>query len=127
MQRIIETPDAPAAIGPYVQGRRVGNMIFTSGQIPFVPQTMTLVAEDIETQTKQSLSNMLAVVEAGGGKLDDIVKTTVFMRDMSHFARMNGVYEEFFGNHKPARSAVEAARLPKDVGIEIECIAIVSE
>lgn len=124
-QEIIETNKAPAAIGPYVQGRKVGQFLFTSGQIPFVPETMTLVADDIESQTQQSLTNLLEVVKAGGGKLEDIVKTTVFVRDMNHFPRVNAVYAAFFGDHKPARSCVEAARLPKDVYIEIECVAFV--
>ena len=122
---IIQTDKAPAAIGPYVQGRKVGNFIYTSGQIPLVPETMELVGENIEAQTLQSLKNMLAVVEAGGGAMGDIVKTTVFIRDMTHFPRINAVYAEFFGDHKPARSCVEVARLPKDVYIEIECFAFV--
>ncbi len=122
---IIQTPDAPAAIGPYVQGRKVGSSIYTSGQIPFDPKTMQLVGEDIEIQTSQSLKNVLAIVEAGGGCLQDIVKVTVFLRDMSHFPRVNQVYGEFFGDHKPTRSCVEVARLPKDVYIEIEAIACV--
>lgn len=122
---IIQTPDAPAAIGPYVQGRKVGSFIYTSGQIPFDPKTMQLVSEEIEAQTTQSLKNVLAIVEAGGGRLEDIVKTTVFLRDMSHFPRVNQAYTAFFGDHKATRSCVEVARLPKDVYIEIEAIAYV--
>ncbi len=122
--QIIATPDAPGAIGPYVQGRRVGDFIYTSGQIPFDGEG-NLVGEDIECQTRRSLENVVAIVEAGGGSKETIIKNTVFMRDMSHFARMNAVYADFFGDYKPARSAVEVARLPKDVLIEIECIATV--
>jgi len=120
---IIHTDNAPSAVGPYVQGRRVGNYVYTSGQIPFVPSTMLLVGDDIESQTLQSLKNMLAVVEAGGAKKEDIVKATLFIRDMNHFPRINQVYADFFGDYKPARSCVEVSRLPKDVYIEIECFA----
>lgn len=120
---IIKTDNAPAAIGPYVQGRKVGNTVYTSGQIPFVPETMELVAEDIESQTLQSLKNVLGVIEAGGAQKSDIVKCTLFIRDMTHFPRINQVYADFFGDHKPARSCVEVSRLPKDVYIEIEAFA----
>jgi 2-iminobutanoate/2-iminopropanoate deaminase len=122
-QKIIHTNDAPAAIGPYVQGRKIGNLLFTSGQIPFIPASMTLVEGGIEEQTQQALKNLMAIVEAAGGNKESVVKTTVFIKDMDQFGVINGVYAKFFGDHKPARSCVEVARLPKDVGIEIEAIA----
>jgi len=123
MQQVIETKNAPAAIGPYVQARKVGACLYTSGQIGLDPASGQLVGDDVETQTRQVLKNLAAVVEAGGGRLTDIVKTTVFIKNMDDFGVINGIYAEFFGDHKPARSCVEAARLPKDVLIEIECIA----
>lgn len=122
-QVIVNTEKAPAAIGPYVQGRKIGNLLFTSGQIPFDPVSMTLVEGGIEAQTKQSLTNLLAIVEEAGGTRESIVKATIFVKDMNDFGAVNGVYADFFGDHKPARSCVEVARLPKDVGIEIEAIA----
>ena len=125
-QTIIQTDQAPSAIGPYVQGRKVGPFLFTSGQIPLNPQTGQLVGDDVETQTAQALENMSRVVAAGGGALTDIVKTTVFIKNMNDFIRINKVYAEFFGEHKPARSCVEVARLPKDVLIEIECLAYIA-
>ncbi len=124
-QTIIETKDAPQAIGPYVQARKVGSMLFTSGQIALDPATGELVGEDIETQTHAVLKNLEAVVRAGGGDIQNIVETTIFIKDMNDFATINGIYANFFGDHKPARSCVEAARLPKDVLIEIECIAAI--
>ncbi|WP_075182799.1 2-iminobutanoate/2-iminopropanoate deaminase [Pantoea sp. 1.19] len=126
MSRAINTENAPAAIGPYVQAVDLGNMILTSGQIPVNPQTGT-VAEDIAAQTRQSLANVQAIVEAAGLKVADIVKTTVFVKDLNDFATVNATYEAFFSAHDapfPARSCVEVARLPKDVKIEIEAIAV---
>lgn len=122
-QTIIATDQAPSAIGPYVQGRKIGNLLFTSGQIPFEPSSMTLVEGGIQAQTQKALENLLAIVEEAGGRRESIVKTTVFIKDMDQFGEINKVYEAFFGGHKPARSCVEVARLPKDVGIEIEAIA----
>ncbi|MCL2897985.1 2-iminobutanoate/2-iminopropanoate deaminase [Brenneria tiliae] len=126
MSRSISTEQAPAAIGPYVQGVDLGSLIFTSGQIPVDPQT-GLVADDITAQTRQSLSNVQAIVEAAGLKVSDIVKTTVFVKDLNDFTTLNAAYEAFFTEHNapfPARSCVEVARLPKDVKIEIEAIAV---
>ena len=120
---IIHTDHAPAAIGPYVQARKVGEFLFTSGQIGMVPATGAIVGPDIESQTKQVLANLTAVVHAAGGDLDSIVKTTVFVKHIDDFGTINALYADHFGPHKPARSLVEAARLPKDVLIEIECIA----
>ncbi|WP_032114412.1 RidA family protein [Candidatus Arsenophonus nilaparvatae] len=122
----IKTENAPAAIGPYVQGVDLGNMLITSGQIPIDPKTGE-IAEDIIAQTTQSLKNIQAIVEKAGLSVANIVKTTVFVKDMNDFARVNATYEAFFNQHNapyPARSCVEVARLPKDVGIEIEAIAI---
>ena len=123
MKEILATTGVPAAIGPYSQGIKAGNLIITSGQIPLNPATGAF-PEGIEAQTKQSLENCKAVLEAAGAKLSDVIKTTVFLSDMNNFAAMNGVYATFFPENPPARSAVEVARLPKDAMIEIECIAV---
>lgn len=122
--KMIQTDAAPSAIGPYSQGVMAGNTLYVSGQIPFVPKTMELAGSDIQSQTKQSLSNILGIVKAAGLKKEDIVKCGVFMKDLSMFTEMNAIYQDFFGDHKPARFAVEVARLPKDVLIEIDAIAI---
>ncbi|HCB66669.1 MAG: reactive intermediate/imine deaminase [Tenericutes bacterium GWC2_39_45] len=121
--KFIVTKKAPSAVGPYSQGVLVKDTLYVSGQIPFVPETMTLVSDDIRKQTKQSLTNILAIVEEAGLKKTDIVKCNVYMTNLSDFGAMNEVYAEFFGDHKPARAAVEVRRLPKDVQIEIEAIA----
>jgi len=126
MSSVISTENAPAAIGPYSQGRSVCKFIYTSGQIPADPKTGEF-PEGIEAQTKQALTNCKAILEAGGATIDDVIKTTVFLSDMNNFAAMNGVYETFFTKDKPARSAVEVARLPKDAMVEIECIAYLSK
>lgn len=126
MSRSISTEHAPAAIGPYVQGVDLGSMIITSGQIPVNPKS-GLIAEDIVAQTRQSLENVQAIVEAAVLKVADIVKTTVFVKDLQDFATVNATYESFFTQHQapfPARSCVEVARLPKDVKIKIEVIAV---
>ncbi len=120
----ITTDNAPAAIGPYSQAIRVGEFLFTSGQIPLKIDG-TLVGGDIIEQTRQVLTNLKAVVEAGGSNLGNVVKCTCFLKDMATFSEMNGVYGEFFGENPPARSAVEVARLPKDVLIEIEAVALI--
>ena len=124
---IITTADAPAAIGPYVQGVNLGAMTITSGQLPINPQDGTM-PDDIAEQARQSLENVKAIVEAAGLSVGQIVKTTVFVKDLNDFATVNGEYERFFkeNNHPnfPARSCVEVARLPKDVGVEIEAIAV---
>ncbi|MER2471369.1 2-iminobutanoate/2-iminopropanoate deaminase [Photorhabdus laumondii] len=122
----INTNKAPVAIGPYVQGVDLGNMVITSGQIPVNPETGD-VAEDIAAQARQSLENVKAIVERAGLTVGDIVKTTVFVKDLNDFGTVNAIYEAFFKEHNasfPARSCVEVARLPKDVKIEIEAIAI---
>ncbi len=126
MSREISTTNAPAAIGPYVQGVDLGSMIITSGQIPVCPKTGA-VPDDVTAQARQSLANVKAVVEASGLTVADIVKPTVFVKDLNDFATVNAAYEAFFTEHNapfPARSCVEVARLPKDVKIEIEAIAV---
>jgi len=122
-KQTLNTENAPAAIGPYSQGVKVGNLIFTSGQLPINTQSGELVA-DIEGATRQSLDNVKAILEASGSSMDKVVKTVVFLRDMNDFASMNTVYATYFSSNPPARSAVEVARLPKDAIIEIEAIAL---
>lgn len=121
-KKVISTDKAPAAIGPYSQGIKAGNLIFTSGQLPINPITGTM-PEIIEEQTKQSLDNVKAILEAEGLSLDKVVKTTVFLSDMNNFAKMNEIYKEYFKEAAPSRSAVQVARLPKDALVEIEAIA----
>jgi len=122
-KQTVSTPNAPAAIGPYSQGVKTGNLIFTSGQLPLNPQSGELVA-DIEGATKQSLDNVKAILESAGTSMDKIIKTVVFLRDMNDFAAMNAVYTTYFPTNPPARSAVQVARLPKDAILEIEAIAL---
>jgi 2-iminobutanoate/2-iminopropanoate deaminase len=118
----VSTPNAPAAIGPYSQAVTFGNLIFTSGQIPLTAEG-SLVQGGIEEQTHQVFRNLAAVLEAAGATFRDVVKATVFIKDMNQFATVNEIYASYFGDHKPARSTVEVARLPKDVLVEIELIA----
>lgn len=118
---IIQTPNAPAAIGPYSQGMVVGDLLFTSGQIPLRADG-TLNDGDITVQTTQVLANLKAVIEAAGASLDKVVKTTVFLKNLDDFVAMNKVYGETFGTHTPARSTVQVAKLPRDVMVEIEAI-----
>lgn len=120
----INTKNAPAAIGPYSQGVKVNNILFISGQIPINPQTGELVLNSIEDETNLVLNNLKNIVEYAGFSLTDIVKVTVFIRDMNNFAKINTIYESFFGSHKPARAVVEVSRLPKDVDIEIEAVCV---
>lgn len=124
MKRVIHTEKAPAALGPYSQGIEVNGTLYVSGQIPFVPETMTLVSDDVKAQTRQSLENVKAIVEAAGYTMQDVVKAGVFIKNMDDFAAINEVYAEYLGDVKPARACVEVARLPKDVKVEIEVIAI---
>ena len=122
---IIRTDKAPAAIGPYSQAIKAGNLLFTSGQLGINPETGTL-PEGIEEQAKQSLQNVQAILEAAGCRKTDVVKTVVLLKDLADFARVNEIYAAFFGDHKPARSCVEVARLPKDGLIETEVVAVCS-
>ncbi len=124
MKRVIHTEKAPAALGPYSQGIEVNGTLYVSGQIPFVPETMTLVSDDVKAQTRQSLENVKAIVEAAGYTMQDVVKAGVFIKNMDDFADINEVYAEYLGDVKPARACVEVARLPKDVKVEIEVIAV---
>jgi len=120
----IKTQNAPAAIGPYNQAMMVSNTLYVSGQIPFEPKTMKVAGADIKSQTKQSIENVLAIVKEAGLEKENIAKIGIFMKDMNMFQEMNEVYATYFNTHKPARFAVEVARLPKDVLIEIDCIAV---
>ena len=122
--QVIHTDNAPKAIGPYSQAVKAGNMLFVSGQVPFVPETMEIVEGDVKAQTAQSLKNVQAILAEAGLDFSHVVKSTVFIKDMNEFAQINEVYAEFFGENKPARACVEVARLPKDVKGEIEVIAI---
>jgi 2-iminobutanoate/2-iminopropanoate deaminase len=125
MKEIISTENAPGAIGPYSQAVKTGNMVFCSGQIPIDPKTGQFVSEDAAEQTEQVLKNLSAVLEAAGTSLNNVVKTTVFLADMNDFTAMNEVYTKYFSENKPARATVQAARLPRDARVEIECIAVV--
>jgi len=122
-KQIIATDEAPAAVGPYSQGVRLGDFVFTAGQLGLVPGSKDFAGSDIETQTRQALENLKAVLEAGGSCLEHVVKTTVFLQDMGEFGRMNGVYAEFFPENPPARSAVQVAALPLGGRVEIEAVA----
>ncbi len=121
--KVIKTKKAPAALGPYEAGIKVGNFIFTSGQIPVDPKTNELVTGPIELQARQSLENIKGILEEEGYSLNDVVKTTVFLADINDFAAVNKVYGEYFLEHKPARSCLQVGRIPKNAGLEIEVIA----
>jgi 2-iminobutanoate/2-iminopropanoate deaminase len=122
-KEVIITPNAPAAIGPYSQAVRTGSLIFVSGQIPLDAATGQLVRGDIGTQTQQVLENVAAVLEAAGSSLAKVVKTTVYLRDLGEFGRMNEIYGKFFPENPPARATVQVARLPRDAAIEIDVVA----
>jgi len=124
-KQVISTADAPAAIGPYSQAIRMGNLVFASGQIPLHPQTGDIVGETAAAQARQVLQNLQAVLQAAGASLQQVVKTTIFLTDLSQFAAVNAVYAEFFPENLPARSTVQVAALPRGVQVEIEAIAIV--
>ncbi len=122
----ISTEQAPQAIGPYSQAIRAGQLVFASGQLGLDPATGQFAAPDVAGQTRRALQNLQAVLAAAGTSLAQVVKTTVFLADMNDFAEMNAVYGEVFGNHRPARSTVEVARLPKDGKVEIEVVAVIA-
>jgi 2-iminobutanoate/2-iminopropanoate deaminase len=122
--KTIQTKNAPAAVGPYSQAVMVKDTLYVSGQIPFVPETMTLISDSIKDQTLQSLTNILGIVKEAGLEKENIVKCGVFMQDLGMFKEMNEIYAKFFGDHKPARFAVEVRRLPLDVLIEIDAICM---
>ncbi|MGN0394892.1 MAG: RidA family protein [Coprococcus sp.] len=125
MKKVISTDKAPAAIGPYSQAIEVNGMLFTSGVIPIDPATNQLVEGDIKVQAEQAIGNLRNLLEAAGSSCDDVIKTTVFIKNMDDFGTVNEIYKSFFEKDCPARSCVEVARLPKDVLIEIEAIAVV--
>jgi len=124
-KQIVSTENAPKAIGPYSAGVKAGDFVYTAGQLGIDPATGSFVEGGIEAETRQAMNNLRAVLEAAGASLENVVKTTVFLRDMNDFAAMNAVYAEFFTADFPARSAVQVARLPKDAAVEIEAIAFV--
>lgn len=124
MRQAVATEQAPKAIGPYSQGVRAANLLFVSGQIPIDPATGNLIEGDIAAQTRRVFENLSAILEAAGGSLDNVARTTVFLADMGDFAAMNEVYAGYFKEPAPARSTVQAARLPKDARIEIDVIAV---
>lgn len=123
--QFLATDKAPRAIGPYSQAVRSGNVIYTSGQIPLDPATNELVEGDFETLTRRVFENLKAVLESDGASFSNVVKATVFLKSMSDFQTLNGVYAEYFGGHKPARSTVAVADLPKGVPVEIDLVAVV--
>ena len=124
-KKFVETKNAPAPIGPYSQAVITGNLVFTSGQIALDPASGNLAAQDVVGQTHQVIKNLKAVLTEAGASLDSVVKTTIFLKSMNDFAQVNEVYGGYFGTSMPARSTVEVARLPKDVLVEIDCIALV--
>ena len=119
----IKTAQAPAAIGPYAQAVRAGNLLFVSGQIPLDPATGQMITGDITVQAEQVLKNLAAILEAGGSDLGRILKTTVYLRDLEDFGKMNAVYAKFLGEDPPARATIQVARLPRDAAVEIDLIA----
>jgi 2-iminobutanoate/2-iminopropanoate deaminase len=125
--RVIRTERAPEAIGPYSQAVVYGGVLYTAGQIPLDPATGEMIDGDIAVQTERVLQNLIGVLESAGSSLDRVLKTTVFLRDMNDFSAMNEVYARFFASHRPARSTVQAARLPRDCSVEIECMAAVGD
>ncbi|MBO5509670.1 MAG: RidA family protein [Lachnospiraceae bacterium] len=127
MKKIISTSKAPAAIGPYSQAIVVGDMVYTSGMIPIIPETGELETGDIKAQANQAIKNLVTLLEEAGSDAASVVKTTVFIKDMNDFAAVNEVYAAYFTENFPARSCVEVARLPKDVKIEIEAVAVLKQ
>lgn len=124
-KEVIRTNNAPKAIGPYSVANRIGNLVFTAGQIGLDPTTNELVSGGIEAETRQALTNLKNVLDAAGSSLEQVVKTTVFLRDMGEFSQMNAIYAEFFPQNHPARSTVQVAALPKYAAVEIEVVAII--
>ena len=122
--KIVKSEKAPAPIGPYSQAIEANGFIFTSGQIAIDPQNGTLLNSGVEDQAKLVLENLKAVLEAGGSGLNKVIKTTIYLKDMNEFTKVNSIYSDYFGSSLPARSTVEISRLPKDVQIEVDCIAV---
>ncbi|WP_411965328.1 Rid family detoxifying hydrolase [Haloferax sp. YSMS24] len=127
MKRVIETDEAPAAVGAYSQATTNGSLLYTAGQIPLTPDGELLDDEDIATQTEQALDNVMAILDEAGADASDVLKTTVFLADIDDFEEMNETYATYFDDEPPARSAVEVGNLPKGVGVEIEAVAVVDE
>ena len=125
-KRIIQTNLAPAAIGPYSQAIRIGDFLYTSGQIALDPESGIFLSGEIEEETEQTLKNISAILQADGLNLENVIKTTVYLSDLNHFARMNQVYENYFSKNKPARAYVQVAALPKGAKVEIDAIATCS-
>jgi 2-iminobutanoate/2-iminopropanoate deaminase len=125
MKRIIATEAAPAAIGPYSQAVRAGNLLFLSGQIALDAESGEMVGDDVEAQTHQVMKNLQAVLGAAGAELADVVKTTIYLADLADFATVNAIYGAYFDSDPPARATVEVSRLPKDARVEIDCVALV--
>jgi 2-iminobutanoate/2-iminopropanoate deaminase len=123
-KQVVQTDNAPKAIGPYSQAIRIGDLIYTAGQVALSPTTGELVGTDIEAQTRQVLENLKGVLEAAGSSFDNVVKTTVFLASIGDFAKMNAIYSEYFTGKPPARSTVQVSALPKNALVEIECVAI---
>ena len=126
IKRIIQTEQAPAAIGPYSQAIRIGDFLYTSGQIALDPESGIFLSGEIEEETEQTLKNISAILQAGGVNFENVIKTTVYMSDLNDFTRMNQIYEKYFSTNKPARACVQVAALPKGAKIEIDAIAICS-
>jgi 2-iminobutanoate/2-iminopropanoate deaminase len=126
-KEIVRTEGAPAPIGPYSQATRLGNLVFVAGQGPVDPATKALAASDIQGQTRQTLKNVQAILEAAGSGLAHVLKTTCYLRDMNEFQQFNQVYAEFFASEPPARTTIQAARLPMDISVEVEVIAYVPD
>lgn len=124
-RKVIKTDRAPAAIGPYSQAVQAGELVFVSGQIPLDPESGEVVSGDVRSQTRQALNNLSAVLQAAGSSLEKVVKTTIFITNMDEFSLVNEVYGEFFENRPPARSCVQVCRLPRDVAVEVEAIAVI--
>ncbi|HCJ58242.1 2-iminobutanoate/2-iminopropanoate deaminase [bioreactor metagenome] len=125
VKEVISTTNAPGAIGPYSQGIKFGNLMFVSGQTPLNPATMKIAEGDVQCQAKQCLENIKGILESAGTNLDNVLKTTVFIKDMNSFSKINEIYAQYFTKNQPARSCVEVARLPMDVLVEIEVIAYI--
>ena len=123
MQKVISTEKAPSAIGPYSQAIEINNMVYTSGVIPVVPETGAVVDGGVEAQANQAFQNLYNLLEESGSKIENVVKTTVFIKNMNDFGKINAIYEKYFKQPYPARSCVEVARLPKDVLLEVEAVA----
>lgn len=123
MKNVVQTKLAPSAIGPYSQAVELAGLIFVSGQLPLDPNSLEIISSDVEEQTRRSIENIIEILKAAGAGVDDVLKTTIFIKDMNDFPKVNNIYGQYFLNNPPARATVEVSRLPKDVLVEIEAIA----